>query len=111
MALRAVALDHWQRLARRKPAERDDQIAKARTAREAINHAQRCPHEDILACPNFRGFTSARLAGQPLHEAHAHELLRKASRPGPPGGTLWRDCRRPDPSRHASPYRGDSSIF
>jgi DNA-binding transcriptional MerR regulator len=72
MASRAVALDGWQRLARRKLAELDDQIAKAQTAREAIDHALRCPYEDILECPNFARVIAARLAGQPLHEAHPH---------------------------------------
>jgi MerR, DNA binding len=51
MASRGVALDDWQPLARRKLAELDDQIAKAQTAREAVDHALRCPHEDILECP------------------------------------------------------------
>lgn len=72
MASRAVARDDWQRLARRKLAELDDQIAKAQTAREAIKHALRCPHDDILQCPNFASVVAARLAGQPLHQAHPH---------------------------------------
>ena len=70
MASRAAAPGNWQRLARRKLADLDDQIAKARTAREAIIHALRCPHEDILECPNFGAVTAARLTGQPLDEAH-----------------------------------------
>jgi len=72
MASRAVGLDDWQRLARRKLAELDGQIAKAQTAREAIKHALRCPYEDILQCPNFVSVTAARLTGQPLDEAHPH---------------------------------------
>jgi MerR family redox-sensitive transcriptional activator SoxR len=72
MASRAVALDDWQQLAQHKLAELDDQIAKAETAREAIDHALRCPHEDFLACPNFASVIAARLAGQPLHQAHPH---------------------------------------
>jgi DNA-binding transcriptional MerR regulator len=72
MASRAVALDDWRQLARRKLTELDEQIAKAQTAREAINHALRCPHDDILACPNLAGVVAARLTGQPLHEAHPH---------------------------------------
>ena len=72
MASRAVALDDWQRLARRKLAELDDQIAKAQTAREAIDHALRCRYEDILQCPNFASVIAARLTGQPLHQAHRH---------------------------------------
>jgi len=72
MASRSVALDEWQRLARRKLAELDEQIAKAQVAREAIDHALRCPHEDILHCTNFHSLVTARLAGQSLHEAHLH---------------------------------------
>jgi DNA-binding transcriptional MerR regulator len=72
MAAQAVAPDEWRQLVRRKLAELDEQIAKAQAAREAVDHALRCPYEDILSCPNFRGLVTARLAGQPLHEAHAH---------------------------------------
>ena len=72
MASRGVAPDEWRRLARRKLAELDEQIAKARAAREAIDHALRCPHVDILHCTNFQGLVTARLTGQPLHEAHSH---------------------------------------
>ena len=72
MASRGVVLDEWRRLARRKLAELDEPIVKARAAREAIDHALRCPHEDILQCPNFRSLVTASLAGQPLHEAHSH---------------------------------------
>jgi len=72
MAARAVAANEWRRLAQRKLAELDEQIVKARAAREAVDHALRCPYEDILHCPNFRGLIAASLAGQPLHEAHSH---------------------------------------
>jgi DNA-binding transcriptional MerR regulator len=72
MASRDVGVDDWRRLARRKLAELDEQIVKARTAREAIEHALRCPQEDILHCPNFAGVITARLAGVPLSEAHRH---------------------------------------
>jgi MerR family copper efflux transcriptional regulator len=71
-ASRGVALDEWRRLARRKLTELDEQIAKARAARKAIDHALRCPREDVLQCANFRGLVTARLAGQPLHKAHSH---------------------------------------
>jgi MerR family redox-sensitive transcriptional activator SoxR len=74
MASRAVAPDEWRRLAGRKLAELDEQIAKAQTAREAIKHALRCPHEDIVQCPNFASVVAARLAGKPLHEAHTHQF-------------------------------------
>jgi hypothetical protein len=46
--------------------------AMAQTAREAIDHALRCPYEDILQCPNFASVIAARLTGQPLHQAHPH---------------------------------------
>lgn len=72
MASHAAAPGDWQRLARRKLAELDEQIAKARTARDAIGHALRCPHQDILECPNFASLVAARLAGQPLRETHPH---------------------------------------
>jgi DNA-binding transcriptional MerR regulator len=72
VAPQGVALDGWRRLAQRKLADLDEHIAKCRAAREAIDHALRCPHEDILQCPNFRSLVTARLAGQPLHEAHSH---------------------------------------
>jgi DNA-binding transcriptional MerR regulator len=65
------ASDEWRRIHRRKLAELDAQIAKAQAAREAIEHALRCPHEDILECPNFGSLVSARLAGRPLDVAHA----------------------------------------
>jgi DNA-binding transcriptional MerR regulator len=72
LASRVVARDDWQRLARRKLAELDEQIAKAQTAREAIEHALGCPHEDLLACPKTASGVAARLAGQPLQQAHPH---------------------------------------
>lgn len=72
LASRSDALDDWRRLAQRKLAELDDQIAKAHTAREAIEHALRCPHDDIAQCPNYIAVVTARLAGRPLSEAHKH---------------------------------------
>ena len=71
-ASRRAARDEWRHLYRRKLAELDEQIARAQTAREAIEHGLRCPHEDITQCPNFRRVLTARLAGQPLREAHSH---------------------------------------
>jgi DNA-binding transcriptional MerR regulator len=71
MAARGVGLDEWRRLARRKLADLDEQIAKAQAAREAIEHGLHCPHEDVLQCPNLASLVTARLAGQPLQEAHA----------------------------------------
>jgi hypothetical protein len=78
---RAVAVDEWRQLARWKLAELDSKIAKAQTARAAIEHALRCPHEDILGCPNFRSITAAHLDGQPLDQAHHHDHARRSTRP------------------------------
>jgi DNA-binding transcriptional MerR regulator len=72
MASRGVAPEEWRRLNRRKLAELDDQIAKAKTAREAIDHGLRCKHDDVLQCPNFVRITAAFMAGKPLDEAHTH---------------------------------------
>jgi DNA-binding transcriptional MerR regulator len=71
LAARAVAPNEWRRLARRKLAQLDEQIAEAQTAREAIEHALHCPHQNILKCPRFGSILTARLAGQRLHEAHS----------------------------------------
>jgi hypothetical protein len=62
-----------QRLALRTLAELDDQIAKAQTARQAPS--MRCLHDDLLGCLNFASVVAARLAGQPLHQAHPHQPL------------------------------------
>jgi DNA-binding transcriptional MerR regulator len=64
------ASSEWTRLAQRKLAELDEQIAKAQAARDAISHGLRCPHEDITECPNFNAGVTARLAGQPLSRSH-----------------------------------------
>jgi DNA-binding transcriptional MerR regulator len=70
MASRKGASGEWERLARRKLAELDEQIATAQAARDAISHGLRCPHEDITQCPNFNAGVTARLAGQPLSRSH-----------------------------------------
>jgi DNA-binding transcriptional MerR regulator len=72
LASRTQAVDGWRKLAQRKLANLDERVAKAQTAKEAITHALHCPHDDIAACPNFTNVIAARLAGQPLEEAHPH---------------------------------------
>src|SRR5215218_7469738 len=72
LASRTQAVDSWRTLAQRKLADLDEQIAKAQTAKEAITHALHCPHDDLTTCPNFTNAIAARLAGQPLEEAHPH---------------------------------------
>jgi hypothetical protein len=71
MASRGVALDEWRRLARRKLAA-TRRAYRQSARREAIEHSLNCPHEDMLQCPNFGNLITARLAGQPLREAHSH---------------------------------------
>jgi DNA-binding transcriptional MerR regulator len=70
LASPASGSGEWERLARRKLAELDEQIARAEAARDAIRHGLRCPHEDIRECPNFNAGVTARLAGQPLSRSH-----------------------------------------
>jgi DNA-binding transcriptional MerR regulator len=84
LASRTQAGEGWRSLAHRKLANLDDQIAKAQTAKEAITHALHCPHDDITTCPNFTNVIAARLAGQPLEEAHLvfHESQGSQDRPG-----------------------------
>jgi DNA-binding transcriptional MerR regulator len=72
LASRTQAVEGWRRLAQRKLAHLDEQIVKAETARKAITHALHCPHDDITTCRNFANVIAARLAGQPLEEAHQH---------------------------------------
>jgi DNA-binding transcriptional MerR regulator len=72
LASRIPAVDGWRRLAQCKLADLDEQIARAQTAKEAVTHALHCPHDDITTCPNFTNVIAARLAGQPLAEAHPH---------------------------------------
>lgn len=82
LAARGVAPEEWRQISQRKLAELDERIAKAQAAREAIGHGLRCRHGDILSCPSFGSLITARLAGTPLHEAHAHERsLPKRQRP------------------------------
>jgi DNA-binding transcriptional MerR regulator len=70
LASRQSASGEWSRLAQRKLAELDEQIATAQAARDAIRHGLRCPHQDITQCPNFNAGITARLAGQPLSRSH-----------------------------------------
>jgi DNA-binding transcriptional MerR regulator len=70
LASRTHAVEGWRRLTQRKLAHLDEQIAKAETAKEALTHALHCPHDDITTCPNFTDVIAARLAAQPLEEAH-----------------------------------------
>ncbi len=86
MASRAGEAGEWQRIAREKLAELDEQIARAQAAREAISHGLRCRHKDVTQCPNFDAGIRARLAGQSLAQAHRelHEARVAAPNTPPP---------------------------
>jgi DNA-binding transcriptional MerR regulator len=51
----------WNQLAERKITELDARIADAQRAKKLIRHALRCPHRDLLTCPNFRSALEAQL--------------------------------------------------
>lgn len=72
IASRAEAPDAWRALARRKLEELEVRISKEQVAHIALEHALRCRHDDLLACPSFREVIAKRLAGKPLAEALAH---------------------------------------
>jgi DNA-binding transcriptional MerR regulator len=70
MAARSTSPRSWRALARRKLTELDERIAEAQAARVAVEHALACPHDDVVACPNFQEVVRSRLAGTPLQEVH-----------------------------------------
>lgn len=52
-------------LAERKIGELDARIAEAQRAKDLLEHALDCPHDDLLTCPNFRAAVRARLPAGP----------------------------------------------
>ncbi len=72
LSTRRQSSSAWRDLARRKIVQLDEQIARARAARVALQHALRCKHEDIVECPNFARVLSGHRAGKSLAEAHSH---------------------------------------
>jgi len=70
MAARSGSPRSWRDLAQRKLAELEDRITQAEAARVAVEHALACPHDDVVACPNFQEVVRRRLAGEPLEEVH-----------------------------------------
>ena len=72
LASRTESPAAWRELVARKVIELDEQIAKARTARVALDHALSCRQQDLLECPNFWDVVADRLEGRPLSEAHCH---------------------------------------
>ena len=51
----------WTALAEGKIAELDARIAEAQRAKDLLEHGLNCPHDDLVACPNFRAALQARL--------------------------------------------------
>jgi DNA-binding transcriptional MerR regulator len=74
LASRTQAVDGWRRLTQRKIAHLDEQIAKVQTAKEALTHALRCPHDDITTCPNFANAIAAHLVAQPWRKPTHSDL-------------------------------------
>ena len=72
VAGRSSAPTDWRDLATRKLREIEERIAKAQTAKLAIEHTLACPRDNILECPNFWRTVGGFLAGQSLAEAHRH---------------------------------------
>lgn len=61
----------WRSLAQKKLVELEQLVARSEAARDALEHALRCRHGHLSECPNFQGVVAAKLAGQPLGDAHA----------------------------------------
>ena len=51
----------WGQLAEAKVVELDARIVDAQQAKRLIEHALKCPHDDLLTCPNFRSALDAHL--------------------------------------------------
>lgn len=51
----------WSRMAEGKIRELDARILQAEQARQLLQHALACRHEDLLACSNFRGALDRRI--------------------------------------------------
>ena len=72
VAGRSSAPTDWRQLATRKLEEIEGRIAKAQTAKVAIEHTLACPRDNFLECPNFWRVVGGLLAGHGLVEAHRH---------------------------------------
>jgi DNA-binding transcriptional MerR regulator len=51
----------WTPLVEDKIAELDARIAEVQRAKDLLEHALNCPHDDLLTCPNFRAALQAQL--------------------------------------------------
>ena len=68
LASRAESPQAWHALAEAKVDELRRAEASAQLARTALEHAMKCPKDDIVDCPTFWALVGDRLAGSSLRE-------------------------------------------
>ncbi|HEY5697429.1 MAG TPA: MerR family transcriptional regulator [Acidimicrobiales bacterium] len=68
LASRAESPQAWHALAEAKVDELRRAEASAQLARTALEHAMKCPKDDIVDCPTFWALVGDRLAGGSLRE-------------------------------------------
>jgi MerR family redox-sensitive transcriptional activator SoxR len=68
LASRAESPQAWHALAEAKVDELRRAEASAQLARTALEHAMKCPKDDIVDCPTFWSLVGDRLAGASLRE-------------------------------------------
>ena len=71
LASRAESPQAWHALAEAKVDELRRAEASAQLARTALEHAMKCPKDDIVDCPTFWALVGDRLAGASLREPGA----------------------------------------
>ena len=72
LASRAESPQAWHALAEAKVDELRRAEASAQLARTALEHAMKCPKDDIVDCPTFWALVGDRLAGSSLREPATH---------------------------------------
>lgn len=63
----------WRRLMEAKLMELEASIARAKRAKELIEHALACQHRQLFTCPNFRAALKARLSVQGAYSVRTEE--------------------------------------
>jgi MerR family redox-sensitive transcriptional activator SoxR len=72
LASRAESPQAWHALAEAKVDELRRAEASAQLARTALEHAMKCPKDDIVDCPTFWALVGDRLAGSSIRETATH---------------------------------------
>jgi len=72
LASRAESPQAWHALAEAKVDELRRAEASAQLARTALEHAMKCPKDDIVDCPTFWALVGDRLAGSSIREPATH---------------------------------------